>query len=404
MRDQTSLYDVFESFLDKKSIFIQKEALTIAYTPNAIFHRDEQVNNLAKGLTPCLRLERPSNFFIYGKTGVGKSLVVRYVCRQLESMAIEKEIPLKVIYVNCNMKRVADTEYRLFARLNHEVGNEVPATGLPTNKVYRTFFDTIDNKNQIIILILDEIDKLVKKCGGAVLYNLARINEELSNAKLSIIGISNDVTFKEDLDPRVKSSLSEEEIVFPPYNALQIKDILINRAGVAFIEGTISEECISKCAAYAAREDGDARRALDLLRVAGELAEYEGSERILEKHIDAAEEKMETDNMFEVVKHLPLQTRLLLYSGIIIQLTNKPPFFTGDLYGVYSDICDKAGSRVLTQRRISDLIGELDMLGLFSAKVMSKGRYGRTRKVRVSVNNGDIEKIKGYLESSIGFS
>jgi cell division control protein 6 len=95
------------------------------------------------------------------------------------------------------------------------------------------------------------------------------------------------------LDPRVKSSLGEEELVFPPYNALQLQDILKERAESAFKEGTLQEGVIAKCAAYAAREHGDARRALDLLRVAGELAERESSKKITLEHIDAANQKIE---------------------------------------------------------------------------------------------------------------
>ncbi len=404
MGDQVSLQNIFEDFLNKKSIFINKDALTIRYTPKNIPHRDEQINTLAKILAPCLRLERPSNIFIYGKTGTGKTCVVQHIARQLEATAIKKEIPLKVIYINCNLKRVADTEYRLIAQLCREVGTEVPMTGLPTNEVYKAFFNSIDDKRQIIIIILDEIDNLVKKCGDEVLYNFTRINQELDNAKVSFIGISNDVTFKNNLDPRVKSSLSEEELVFPPYDALQIKDILTERANVAFAQDVISEEVISKCAAYAAREHGDARRALDLLRVAGELAEREGSDQVLEKHVDSAEEKIESDSVFEVIKHLPYQSQLVFYSGLVIQETKPPPIYTGELFDVYTEICKKVGSKILTQRRVSDLISELDMLGLFNAKVVSKGRYGRTRELSVSVSETNLDKIKVFLDEKIGIS
>jgi len=115
---------------------------------------------------------------------------------------------------------------------------------------------------------------------------------------LCIVGISNNLTFLDELDPRVRSSLSEEEILFHPYNALQIQDILNQRSNAAFKEGVLQDGVISKCAAYAAKEHGDARRALDLLRVAGELAERDNSKKILLKHIDEANEKIEKDKIF----------------------------------------------------------------------------------------------------------
>ncbi len=400
---QTNLEGLFEDFLNKKSVFINKGALTIKYTPDNIPHRDVQINGIAKVLVPCLRLERPSNIFIYGKTGTGKTLVVQKVCHQLEATAMKKQIPLKIIYINCKMGRVADTEYRLLAQLARKVGEEVPSTGLPTDEIYKSFFNAIDQKKQIVIIILDEIDNLVHKCGDSVLYNLTRINQELNNAQVSLIGISNDVTFTRDIDPRVKSSLNEEEMVFPPYDALQLKDILSERARIAFAEGAVSPEIISKCAAYAARDYGDARRALDLLRVAGELADRDGKEIVDESYVDLAEEKIERDNVFEVVKHLPTQSKLVFYSGIMLYEMNRNPFFTGDLFNIYSTLCNKIGLKVLTQRRVSDLIGELDMLGLFNAKVISKGRYGRTRELSVGITADSLKKVKELLESQLDF-
>ncbi len=400
---QTNLEGLFEDFLNKKSVFINKSALAIKYTPDNIPHRDVQINGIAKVLVPCLKLERPSNIFIYGKTGTGKTLVVQKVCHQLEATAMKKQIPLKIIYINCKMGRVADTEYRLLAQLARKVGEEVPSTGLPTDEIYKAFFNAIDKKKQIVIIILDEIDNLVHKCGDSVLYNLTRINQELNNAQVSLIGISNDVTFTRDIDPRVKSSLNEEEMVFPPYDALQLKDILSERAKIAFAEGAVTPEIISKCAAYAARDYGDARRALDLLRVAGELADRDGKEVVDESYVDLAEEKIERDNVFEVVKHLPTQSKLVFYSGILLHESNKNPFFTGDLFNIYSNLCDKIGLKVLTQRRVSDLIGELDMLGLFNARVISKGRYGRTRELNVGITADSLKKVKELLESQLDF-
>ncbi len=398
---QASLEGIFEEFLNRKSVFINKDALSIRYTPDNIPHRDVQISALAKVLAPCLRFERPSNIFIYGKTGTGKTLVVQKVCHQLEALALKKNIPLKILYINCKMGRVADTEYRLIAQMARLMGEEVPATGLPTDEVYKIFFKLLDSKKQIVIIVLDEIDHLVMKSGDDVLYNLTRINQELTNAKISIVGISNNVTFTNNIDARVKSSLSEEEMVFPPYDALQIKDILTERAKIAFAEGVVSDEVISKCAAYAARDHGDARRALDLLRVAGELADRDGK-NVEESYVDIAEEKIEHDNIIDIVKHLPSQSQIVLYAGFLLQQSNNNPFFTGDLFSVYQEICEKVGLKPLTQRRISDLIGELDMLGLFNARVISKGRYGRTREVNVAINPNSLNKIKSIVESQLG--
>jgi len=402
------LNNIFEQFLKKESLFKNKKVLQASYIPEEIRHRDKQITQIANILSPALRMEKPSNIFIYGKTGTGKTLSARYLAEQMLTMADNKKIPLKIIYINCKLKKVADTEYRLIAQLTREFGKEIPPTGLPTEEVYNIFFKILDEKKGAILLILDEIDQLVKKAGDEMIYNLTRINSELKNAQTTIIGISNDLIFSNNLDPRVKSSLSEEEVIFPPYNAVQLQDILKGRSGEAFKGGVLGEGVIQKCAAYAAREHGDARRALELLRVAGELAERKGKDTITMKNIDEAEDTIERDRVLEIVRNQPKQFQGTLYSILLNKANSRNTYNsknkfiqTGDVYDTYKDLCNKVALRPLTQRRVSDIIAELDMLGIINAKVISKGRFGRTREISIILPNSIEVKIKKILEDDL---
>jgi cell division control protein 6 len=390
------LTNFFQEYMNKEPLFINKKVLQSNYTPKVIPHRKKEIDMVAKILAPTLRNDRPSNLFIYGKTGTGKSLVVNYVSNEINQIAIKNKLNVKIIYINCKLKRVADTEYRLFAQLSREFGGDVPATGLPTDEIYKLFIKILEEKRLLLIIILDEIDQLINKAGDEILYNLTRLNSELKNSEISIIGISNDLIFREHLDPRVKSSLSEEELVFPPYNAIQLQSILKYRAKKAFKENVLEEGVIEKCAAYAAREHGDARRALELLRVAGELAERRSEDKIKIKHIDMAEEKVERDRIVDILETQPKQFKLTLYS--IFKLTSKnQSIFTGDVYEIYKDLCFKAKVAPLTQRRVSDIIAELDMLGLINAKVVSKGRYGKTREICLAIPTSTLPKANKIL-------
>ncbi len=376
-------------------MFRNKEVLRPSYTPEELPHRSQQINQLATVLVAALRGETPSNVFIYGKTGTGKTAVTRFVGKELQRTGQEKDKSVYFIYINCE---VVDTQYRVLTHIaNHFIedwNDRIPFTGWPTDEVYDKLKRKIDEKDGACVIVLDEIDKLVFKAGDDVLYNLSRINDDLARAKVSIIGISNDLKFTEFLDPRVKSSLGEEEIIFPPYDAEQLKDILKQRASAAFKEETLDEMVIPLCAALAAQEHGDARRALDLLRVAAELAERGGEKLIVEKHVRKAQNKIELDRVTEVVRTLPTQSKLVLLSTIIGEEAGTKGLTTGEVYDTYRELCQEVHMDVLTQRRVTDLISELDMLGILQARVISKGRYGRTKEIQMSVS---LEETKTVL-------
>ena len=393
----------FENFLKKDSFFLNKTVLLSSYTPEEILYRTEQLQEVANILAPALRTEKPSNLFIYGKTGTGKTLSVKHILNSMTKIAKKNNVPIKPIYINCKLKRVADTEYRLISQLIKEFGREIPSTGLPTDEVYNIFYKLLDKEKHLVLLVLDEIDQLTKKIGDEILYNLTRINAELKNSQICLIGISNNLIFSENLDPRVRSSLSEEELIFPPYNALQIQEILKDRAKTAFKPGVVEPGVIEKCAAYSARDHGDARRAIDLLRVAAEVAERSGFETIKIENLDDAERKVESDKIINAVVNQPKQFQSVLYSILLIS-PQKRMFYTGEIYEVYKNICKQTKFNILTQRRVSDILAELDMLGIINAKIISKGRYGRTREVSLSIEDNIIIKIKEIIEKSVNIS
>jgi len=455
---------LFDDLLSGEPIFENKEVLRPSYTPRKLPHREEQINNMATILVAALRGDTPSNILIYGKTGTGKTASAKFVSEELERTSEKYEVPCDVEYINCE---VTDTQYRVLAQLantfieNNEThiedrlaeleglkdragadtesnpldGTEftsleavdaeidsleedlesfetVPMTGWPTDRVYSTFFDAVDYTERVVVIMLDEIDKLVEKSGDDTLYNLSRMNSELENSRVSIMGISNDLKFTDFLDPRVKSSLGEEEIVFPPYDANQLRDILQARADVAFKDDALSEDVIPLCAAFAAQEHGDARRALDLLRTAGELAERDQIDLVAEDHVRQAQEKIELDRVVEVVRTLPTQSKLVLFSIILLEKNGVHNINTGEVYNIYKRLCEEIDADVLTQRRVTDLISELDMLGIVNAVVVSKGRYGRTKEISLSVpldeteavlhsdsRLGDIEDVQPFIQA-----
>ncbi len=389
--------NIFLSYLNEESVFKDKSPLNLKFFPKQIPHRDKEIAYISHVLKPCLRIQKPSNLFIYGQPGTGKTLTVKYVIRSLEEVVKELNRPVKVLYINCRVGGVADTDYRLLARLCSLLGREVPKTGLATKDIYDTFYNLVDSQKQVVILVLDEIDNLVKKKGSSILYNLSRIDDELEQAKLSFIGISNDTSFIKLLDSRVKSSLTEEQIVFEPYNAVQIYDILKERAKLALKEGTYDDGILKMIAAIVAKENGDVRKALNLLRVSAEICERKGKKKITEEMIREAEDKIEVDATEKSIKSLPKQSKILLLA-IIKMCEGGNAVYTGDIYEQYMKLASKLGEKILTKRRISGLISDLDVMGIVNTKVVSKGRRGRTKKTTLNIDPALTERILSLLE------
>ena len=388
--------DIFGRLLKTNELFLNREAMRPAYMPEVLPHRDKEINNLASILVPALRDETPSNVFIYGKTGTGKTAVTKFVGQELIKKGEETGKKVNFIYINCE---VVDTQYRLLQNIaNHFIedwSERIPFTGWPTDEVYTKLKQMIEKEGGVTVIILDEVDKLK---GDEALYNLSRINSDLKNAKVSIVGLSNDLKFTEFLDPRVKSSLGEENMIFPPYDAKELQDILNQRIEIALTSDSIDRDVVPLCSALAAQEHGDARRALDLLRMSAELAERSKSPRVTKKHVRQAQNKIEIDRVIEVVRTLPTQSKLILLAVLLQDKHNKKTgtvgaITTGEVYEVYKELCKKARADSLTQRRVTDLISELDMLGIITARVISKGRYGRTRDIRMSSSTEDIINI-----------
>ncbi|MHA1302418.1 MAG: ORC1-type DNA replication protein [Candidatus Heimdallarchaeaceae archaeon] len=386
---KSNIDSIFERYLDDDNpIFINREILSPNYVPEYLPHREDKFEEMAKILGPALKGGSPSNIFIYGTTGTGKTAVSKYVLKKLKAKADERSIKFSYSFFNCQH---IDTKYRVFAQLCDDIDVDVPFTGLHFDIVYQKFKEGLDDLNTLHIVVLDEVDSLYRKSTES-LYILTRINSELIRSRVGIIGITNDVNFKEALDPRIRSSLSEEEIVFSPYTAEQLKDILTQRVNKALNKDVLEYGVLNLCAAIGAQQHGDARRSIDLLRVAAELAEREGADKVTELHVRKAQQVIERNTVVEVLSSLPIQTKAVLQS-IFIGESRTDELNTGDVYDIYASICKLIRLDRLTARRVSDLINELDMLGLVTARVISKGRYGRSKRIHLTVPKRQIKEV-----------
>lgn len=377
------LANIFDNLEGEKSIFKDKQPLDHRFLPEKLPHRDEQITQIAKYWIEALNNVTPSDVTIYGKTGTGKTAAAKFAKEQLIEAASNKNLFVRVEYIRCTDYT---TEYQVIAQLCQKLGRNVPHRGWTKGEVINTFRDIFKQNafghKLILIVILDEIDILLEKDGDGILYTLTRTDN------VSILSISNYVDFKKFIKPRVMSSLRDKEIVFPPYGADQLADILTERAALSFEENSLDDDVIPLCSAMAAKEEGDARYALDLLRTAGDIADEEKSDMIYGDYVRRAKDRIEHNKVTDIILTLPTQQQRVLEA--ILKLTQENEEITsGKLYETYKEV-SKGDS--VTYRRIFDFINELEMLGIISTNTISRGRAkGRTNIITLQCDTKLLE-------------
>ena len=381
--------NIFTNMDRGNTVFKDKSPLSHKFLPEQLPHRDDQITMIAKYWIDALDNVTPSDVTIYGKTGTGKTAAAKFAQKQLLEAAQDNNIFINVEYIRCTDYT---TEYQVLAQLCQRLGRDVPYRGWTKGEIINTFREVLNQevkgKKLILIIILDEVDILLEKDGDGLLYTLTRTEN------VSVLSISNYLDFKKFIKPRVMSSLRDKEIVFPPYRADQLADILNERSEMSFNENVLKEDVIPLCSAMAAKEEGDARYALDLLSTAGDIADENDSSVIIGDYVIAAKNRIEHNKVTDIINTLPTQQQRVLES-VLILTQNKEEISSGKLYETYKEV-SKGDS--VTYRRIFDFINELEMLGIISTNTVSRGRgKGRTNIIKLQCDEKLVDKTLNSL-------
>jgi len=359
-------------------IYRDRDALREDYQPEELVGRDDELATYRTALQPVINGEQPNNVFLYGKTGVGKTAATRFLLSHLEADAAQyDDIDLTVVTLNCDG---LTSSYQIATRLVNEFrdeGSRISTTGYPRASVYEMLWNELDDCGGTVLVVLDEVDHVED---DSILYQLprARANDNLSEAKIGIIGISNDFSFREDLSPKVRSSLCEQEIHFPAYDASDLQMILEQRVSVAFHDDVLEPGVIPLCAAYGAKDAGDARQSIDLLMKAGDLARDEDTQTVTEDHVERGRRELERGRIKEGITGLTQHGHLVLYALLTLDLEGEAPVRSRDVRPRYTRFTEMADRDPLVPRRMRDHLSELAMLGIVSVTERNEGRRGGT--------------------------
>lgn len=398
----STVKQIFEQELKKNSVFKDRNLISPHYIPKVLPFREPQIREIGSMLAVTISGKKPNNIFAYGTTGSGKTSVTKQVLSELISFAREKNAAVDGAYINC---RNHNSKYRVIIKCVKDFYPEQNFLGFSFGFIYDKLLDYANTGKQIVI-VLDEIDKV--KDLDELVYSITRANDELSKGSITLIGISNNLMFKDKLDRRTKSSLCQHEMVFLPYNAEELQEIITQRANLAFQDGAVLPSAINLAAAYAAHESGDARTAIMLILKAGELADKKNLDKVSDVEVERAKKKVEEEITFNMISSLPRQQQLVLYTIACLTFDKKgakriggeyePILFSGEIYDEYTKIAKKLKENVVSSRWYREYISELEMYGLIVTTASGKGIRGSTRLITLGF---DAKKIKDAIEKEL---
>ncbi len=389
-------------------LFTNPYVFSDMYTPDELPGRDKHINQLLQHMSGMEQCNK--HLHIRGRTGTGKTAVVKEVLlsqipdkntvidksrKKVAFVSEEHDAKGLVIYENCR---------RNTTRLNLMKSLAISAYGKQVR--YRSFDDAVQSLGEVTknydfcVVILDEIDAMRDK-DSDIIYHFSRWGAEYS--LMSLITVSNQMTFLDTLDNSSQSSYRPDKMMFRTYNGGELRDILKNRVEAGLQDGVVDEGIIANIAKRAARDAGDARRAIHTLQLACEIAGMYGLDEVTQKCVDIAVEKNRANNLMAPIMDLSSQEKLCLYAIVKILGEKKGDrTHTGEVYRGYEQLAREHDLDILTRRRITEYLNYFHDMRIIDARQVSRGRRGRTKQVSVPQYRGIIErKLESVLNEQV---
>ena len=367
---------VVVSFRSGPSVFKDQGKLSFDYLPDKMVHRDAQTQRLFSLLRPIVEAGASSNAFLYGPVGTGKTHTAKRFCLDFRKYASESNRALDWDLVNCRQRMGDDA---VLLRLLQHFDAHFPERGFSIAEKMESLRKHLEKQRLHFIVILDEVDALLKKSGADLIYSFARIAEEGTTTKgnISMILISQRPNALEYMDAAALSTFRRTNVVeFPRYDEKELEDIVHGRVALAMHPGTVDDDLVDLIADIAS-EFGDARYAIELLEKAGMLADEERAEEVAAEHVRGAKAQVHPIEVEERLALLDVPKKLVLLS--IARKSRKKAYITmGDAEQAYALVCEEYDEKPRAHTQFWKYVKELDALGLVDTKLSGKGEVGKT--------------------------
>jgi cell division control protein 6 len=333
-------------------IFDDPDTLRDSYTPEEVNFRDDQEARLYQRLKGLIEGSSPKNAFLEGPNGTGKTLMTKRMTRTFQHHPDVDD--LRVVTVNCSQCTSEVDVAKAAANQILPMGKEVPSSGLSSTAYLKRLFDAIDDISEsTLLLVLDDVTRVDSL--NTILYEVSREGHEgtmLNETDVAVFVTANEMSFYENLREDVYSSLKGKAIIeFDQYEQHELRQILQQRANIAFVDGAISEGEIRYAASLAAKKQGDARYGLDILEEAGERAELENATTVTDDHIEVAREEIDRARLSSKMMEYGIRTELLIATIAMLDMkddlvdstTTNQPVTTTAIQTFHEELCNSFG-------------------------------------------------------------
>jgi cell division control protein 6 len=393
----------FERFTSA-GVFESPDTLRDVYTPDDLKHRDEEIDKLVFRLGPALENDRPGHVLLSGPNGSGKTEVSKYISRKFLQMPHEDQ-EVATLHVNCGS---AETEYAVVEQLINTVRREeAVGRGYSVNDLIKMACDEISQLGDTVLLTLDEVGQIPEM--NTFLYQISRQKQEgthLTDTGVGVIFTGNEFRFTQNFSGAVESSFDKSKVVFEPYSADELRDILSHRADQAFTDQGIEDAAVQLAAAFAAQNGGDARYGLQMLLEAGEHALEVGEAPVNEQHVRVGKRRRDEDRVGESLSTLTANAQLAVFSILSLKQQGKEDPIGSEIIEEYNRI----GQNFLntkSQNSIYTYLSDLDQLNFINKIETANGSTKHQvrfpeQAILKKINSGLRDNLtdSGFLEEN----